>query len=71
MAEEQMATLTMELGLSRRKETGLERELLKAGAVYEELDELKIITRRLEEQKNSLTDSQELLIMENDSLKNS
>jgi hypothetical protein len=69
VADEQVATLTMEVRQSRSKETSLERGLLKAGAVFEEIDDLKIISRRLEEQKDSLTDNQELLIMENDCLK--
>ena len=55
VAEKQVATLTMKLGMNRRKETSLERELVKAGSgFFEELNELKIMTRRLEEKKDSL-----------------
>jgi hypothetical protein len=69
VADEQVAALTLELRQGKSKKISLERELLKAGAVFEEIDDLKIISRRLEEQKDSLTDNQELLIVENDCLK--
>ena len=43
---EEHSVLMVTSAVSRRKETSLERELVKAGAVCEELDELKIMTRR-------------------------